>query len=264
MSLNDKHLPILFLSHGSPMLPFENIAARDFMIGLGAKLPRPKAILSISAHWDEAEPSLTSGAHPETIHDFYGFPKELYQLSYPAPGSPALAEHIAELLQQAGLPAKLDATRGYDHGAWNPLLLIYPDADIPVVQLSLLSRGSTADHVALGKALAPLRDEGVLIIASGGAVHNLRAVEWNGTQAPAWAKEFDDWLHDRLTAGEVDRLIGYRTEIRSGSLSHPSEDHLLPLYVALGAASVTDAKAKPLHRSFAHGSLSMAAYEWAA
>jgi len=109
-----------------------------------------------------------------------------------------------------------------------------------------------------------LRDEGVLIIASGGAVHNLRAVEWNGTQAPAWAREFDDWLHDRLTAGEVDRLVGYRSEIRSGALSHPSEDHLLPLYVALGAASVTDAKAKPLHRSFAHGSLRMAAYEWAA
>ena len=264
VSSKDTHLPILFLSHGSPMLPFENIPARDFMIGLAAKLPRPKAILSISAHWEAPEPSLTAGTHPETIHDFYGFPKELYQLSYPVPGSPALAEHVAELLQQAGLPAKLDATRGLDHGAWNPLLLIYPEADIPVVQLSMLSRVSTAEHVALGKALAPLRDQGVLIVASGGAVHNLRTVEWNGGTAPAWAKEFDDWLHDRLIEGDVDRLIAYRSEIRSGTLAHPSEDHLLPLYVALGAASVTDAKAKTLHRSFAHGSLSMAAYEWAA
>ena len=264
MTWNEKHLPILFLSHGSPMLPFEDIAARTFMINLGEKLPKPKAILCISAHWDALQPSLTAAAAPGTIHDFSGFPKELYQLTYPAPGSPALAEHVAGLLEEAGLPAKLDPDRGFDHGTWNPLLLLYPDAEIPVVQLSLLSRGSTADHVKLGRALAPLRDEGVLIIASGGAVHNLRAVAWDGGPAPAWAQEFDDWLHDRLIAGEVERLIGYRSEIRSGALSHPSEDHLLPLYVALGAAAETDARAKPLHRSFAHGSLSMAAYEWAA
>jgi 4,5-DOPA dioxygenase extradiol len=244
------------------MLPFEDIEARDFMIGLGAHLPRPKAILCISAHWDALEPSLTASKAPGTIHDFYGFPKELYQLTYPAAGEPALAEHVAELLKQAGLSAKLDPERGLDHGTWNPLLLIYPDHDIPVVQLSLLSRGTTADHVALGKALAPLRDEGVLIIASGAATHNLRAVAWDGGPTPAWAKEFDDWLHDRLVAGETDRLINYRSEIRSGALAHPSEDHLLPLYVALGAASLSGAKARPIHRSFAHGSLSMAAYEW--
>jgi 4,5-DOPA dioxygenase extradiol len=264
MSRNETHLPILFLSHGSPMLPFEDIAARTFMIGLGAKLPRPKAILCISAHWDEMQASLTSTDAPGTIHDFAGFPRELFQLTYPAPGDPTLAQHVADLLKQAGLPVRLDASRGLDHGAWNPLLLIYPDHDIPVVQLSLLSRGSTADHVALGKALAPLRDEGVLIIASGAATHNLRAVAWDGGPVPAWAQEFDDWLHDQLVAGDVEKLIDYRRLIRSGAMAHPSEDHLLPLYVALGAASVTDARAKPLHRSFAHGSLSMAAYEWAA
>jgi len=264
MSYRESHLPILFLSHGSPMLPFEDIEARDFMIDLGSKLPRPKAILCISAHWDATQPSLTSSAKPGTIHDFSGFPKELYQLTYPAAGSPELAQHVADLLQVAGLPARLDPERGLDHGAWNPLLLLYPDSDIPVVQLSLLSHGSTADHVALGKALAPLRDEGVLILASGGAVHNLRAIAWDGGPPPAWAKEFDDWLHDHLLAGDVPALIDYRSQIRSGAMSHPSEDHLLPLYVALGAAAVTDAKAKALHRSFAHGSLSMAAYEWAA
>lgn len=262
MNSRETHLPVLFLSHGSPMLPFEDIEARNFLIGLGAKLPRPKAILCISAHWDALEASLTASPEPGTIHDFSGFPQELYQLTYPAPGDPTLAQHVADLLKQAGLAAKLNPDRGLDHGAWNPLMLIYPDHDIPVVQLSLLSRGTTADHVALGKALAPLRDEGILIIASGGAVHNLRTVAWDGGPAPAWAKEFDDWLHDRLVAGEVQRLINYRNEIRSGTLAHPSEDHLLPLYVALGAAAVSDAKAKPIHRSFAHGSLSMAAYEW--
>jgi len=262
MSRSETHLPILFLSHGSPMLPFEDIVARDFLIGLGAHLPRPKAILCISAHWDAMEASLTASEAPGTIHDFSGFPRELYQLTYPAPGDPALAQRVADLLRQVGLPARLDAKRGLDHGTWNPLLLIYPDYDIPVVQLSLLSRGNTADHVALGKALAPLRDEGVLIIASGGAVHNLRAVAWDGGPVPAWAQEFDDWLHDRLIAGDVPQLIDYRSLIRSGALAHPSEDHLLPLHVALGAASISDAKAKPIHRSFAHGSLSMAAYEW--
>jgi 4,5-DOPA dioxygenase extradiol len=244
------------------MLPFEDIEARRFMIDLGSKLPRPKAILCISAHWDAVQPSLTAGSKLDTIHDFSGFPKELYQLTYPAAGSPQLAAHVADLFEAAGLPARLDSERGLDHGAWNPLLLLYPDCDIPVVQLSLLSRGSTADHVALGRVLAPLRDEGVLILASGGAVHNLRAIGWDGEPAPSWAKEFDDWLHDHLLAGDVAGLIDYRSQSRSGAMAHPSEDHLLPLYVALGAASGSDAKARAIHRSFAHGSLSMAAYEW--
>ncbi len=257
-----ERLPVLFISHGSPMLPFEKIAARDFILHLGQALPRPHAILCISAHWDQMVPSLTSATQPDTIHDFYGFPRELYQLRYPAPGAPDLARDVAALIRQAGLEARLDAERGLDHGAWNPLLLAYPDHDIPVIQLSILSRGSTADHVALGKAIASLRDQGVLILASGGAVHNLRAVSWEGGPPPAWAQEFDDWLHDRLLAGDVAALINYRRETPSGAMAHPSEDHILPLFVALGAAATTDAKASALHRSFAHGSLSMAAYGW--
>jgi 4,5-DOPA dioxygenase extradiol len=244
------------------MLPFEEIEARDFILGLGQMLPRPRAILCISAHWDQPMPSLTATPQPETIHDFYGFPRELYQLHYPAPGAPDLARAAADLIRQAGLEARLDPERGLDHGAWNPLLLAYPAHDIPVIQLSILSRGTTADHVALGQALAPLRDQGILILASGGAVHNLRAVSWDGGPAPAWAKDFDDWLHDHLLAGDVETLINYRRETPTGAMAHPSEDHILPLFVALGAAAVTDARATALHRSFAHGSLSMAAYGW--
>lgn len=255
-------LPVLFVSHGSPMLPFEEIEARDFILGLGRMVPRPRAILCVSAHWDEAVPSLTAAARPNTIHDFYGFPQELYQLHYPAPGAPDVAAEAADLIRKAGLEARLDPERGLDHGAWNPLLLAYPDHDIPVLQLSILSQGSTADHVALGRAIAPLRDRDVLILASGGAVHNLRAVSWNGGPPPAWAQEFDDWLHDCLLAGEVEKLINYRRETPTGAMAHPSEDHILPLFVALGAAAVTDARATALHRSFAHGSLSMAAYVW--
>lgn len=255
-------LPVLFVSHGSPMLPFEDIAARAFMLDLGRQLPRPTAILCISAHWDNPRASLTASAQPETIHDFYGFPRELYQLHYPAPGDPELAGQAASLIRAGGLEAELDPQRGLDHGAWNPLLLIYPQHDIPVVQLSLLSQGSTADHVALGKAIAPLRDSGVLILASGGAVHNLRQINWQGGPVPDWAQGFDDWLHDRLAEGDTRSLINYRQEAQGGPLAHPSEDHLLPLHVALGAASMGDAKATAMHRSFAHGSLSMAAYRW--
>ncbi|MET1027318.1 MAG: class III extradiol ring-cleavage dioxygenase [Dongiaceae bacterium] len=255
-------MPILFLSHGSPMLPFEEIEARDFLLGLGRRLRRPHAILCISAHWDNPVPSLTAGDRPETIHDFHGFPPELYQLHYPAPGAPDLADQAAALIRSAGFDVQLDSQRGLDHGVWNPLLLIYPAHDIPVAQLSILSRGSTADHVALGKAIAALRDQDVLILASGGAVHNLRAISWDGGPAPAWASNFDTWLHDHLLAGDVAKLVNYRRETPDGAMAHPGEDHILPLFVALGAASVTDAKATQLHRSFVHGSLSMAAYQW--
>jgi 4,5-DOPA dioxygenase extradiol len=257
-----ERMPILFVSHGSPMLPFEDIEARDFLLKLGTALPRPRAILCVSAHWEAPRACLTAASQPATIHDFYGFPPELYQLHYPAPGDPRLAEQAAGLIRAAGLEAELDQSRGLDHGAWNPLLLLYPQHDIPVVQLSLLSAGSTADHVALGKAIAGLREDGVLILASGGAVHNLRQINWQGGPAPAWAQGFDDWLHERLVAGDIRPLVNYRQEAPGGALAHPSEDHLLPLFVALGAASTIDAKATALHRSFAHGSLSMAAYRW--
>lgn len=258
-------MPVLFLSHGSPTLPFDNVPARDFLMWLGGKLPAPRAILCISAHWETATPSITASDAPATIHDFYGFPKALYELRYDVPGEPALAAQIAGLLEAGGYRATLDGTRGLDHGAWNPLMLAYPQSGIPVLQLSLIHRGKTGDHVKLGRLLAPLRDEGVLIVASGGAVHNLRAVEWReGALPPGWATDFDRWLRVRIEAGDYDALADYRSQAPDAAVSHPSEEHLMPLFVALGAAAGAEANARGtlLHASFTFGSLSMAAYAW--
>jgi 4,5-DOPA dioxygenase extradiol len=259
--MNRQRMPVLFVSHGAPTLALDNVPARTFLIELARKAPRPDAILIASAHWEEDRPSLTAAQAPETIHDFFGFPKPLYDLRYDAPGAPALAERAAIVLRQAGYDPVLDQARGRDHGAWVPLLLAYPAADIPVVQLSLLRRQSTHAHVALGEALAPLRDEGVLIIGSGGAVHNLRQLEWSGGTTPRWAGDFQDWLDQQLAAGNVDALLAYRTMIDAAVMAHPTEEHFLPLLVALGAAK-DQRQATKLHVSFEFGSLSLAAYGW--
>ncbi|MDF1750273.1 MAG: class III extradiol ring-cleavage dioxygenase, partial [Alphaproteobacteria bacterium] len=168
-------LPALFVSHGPPTLPFEDIPARDFLSTLGDHLPRPKAILAVSAHWETDIPSVTMRGTQTTVHDFYGFPESLYQMRYDAPGAPDLALQVQDLLKQAGFTSTGDPERGLDHGAWTPLTLIYHDADIPVIQLSIQTELGAAHHLALGQALAPLRDQGVLIFASGNITHNLRA-----------------------------------------------------------------------------------------
>ena len=253
-------LPALFLSHGSPMLVFEDIPARHFIAGLGRQLQHPKAILCISAHWETERPTVSVAAAPETIHDFYGFPDELYRLHYPAPGAPTLARRVVELFEKAGIDSAIDGDRGLDHGAWNPLLLIYPQADVPVTQLSIQVQLGPAHHAKIGRALQPLRDEGVLVLASGGAVHNLRQFHIDREQPAPWAVSFDDWLADRIAAGDEEALLAYRQNRPDGALAHPRAEHLLPLFVALGAGG--GVAGRPLHRSFAHGSLSMAAYAW--
>lgn len=253
--------PVFFLSHGSPTLPFDETPARDFMIKLGQEIDRPKAIIIFSAHWYEKEPHITASAQPETIHDFFGFKPALYELQYHAPGAPDIAAHIRELLQQVGFKAHLDEKRGLDHGAWNPLMLALPKANIPIIQVSLIAGGDEAAHINLGKALAPLREENCLIMASGGAVHNLRAIDWQSGSTPSWAIEFDEWLRQNILKGNWDDLIQYKSRAPSPRLAHPSDDHLLPLFCALGAA-MPGAKASSLHQGFTFGSLSMAAYRW--
>jgi 4,5-DOPA dioxygenase extradiol len=258
-------LPSVFVSHGAPTLPFEEIPARGFLEGLGRDLGRPEAVLCVSAHWETAAPALSLAAAPETIHDFFGFPEPLYQLRYPAPGTPELARRAAALLAETGHGAgpgadqavELSEARGLDHGAWVPLMLMYPEAEIPVTQLSVQTAQGPAAHLALGEALAPLRREGVLVLGSGGAVHNLR--EWRAGDAtvPAWAQAFDDWLAEKVEAGDLDDLAAYRTRHPEGARAHPSEEHYLPLLVAAGAGG---GQGRALHRSFANGGLSMAAY----
>ncbi|MGH8279919.1 MAG: DODA-type extradiol aromatic ring-opening family dioxygenase [Gammaproteobacteria bacterium] len=237
-------LPALFISHGSPMLALdERQPAHGFLQNLGAALPRPTAILVISAHWDTAAPRVTSAEYPDTIHDFSGFPAPLYELRYPAPGKQALAQEVARLI---GAAASLDPLRGLDHGAWVPLTLMYPQYEIPVVQLSLQTPLGPAYHLNLGEALAPLRERGVLILASGGATHNLHEY-FHAAEDHAPYENFAGWLEDTLTRGDRAALLDYRRRAPEAARCHPSEEHFFPLFVALGAGRP---HARRLHHSF--------------
>jgi len=223
---------------------------------------RPSAIVCVSAHWERDRPHVSASERPETIHDFYGFPETLLRLRYPAPGAPQLAERVGKLLEHASLPAASSPDRGLDHGAWVPLLLMYPDAGIPVLQLSVQPGLGTRAHVAIGRALAPLREEGVLILGSGGAVHNLRHFRPGSTEVPGWAASFEDALVAAVEAGDEASLVGYRAAIEHAPLAHPTEEHYLPLLVAFGAGG--GAPGRTLHRGFEHGAMSMAAFSFAA
>ena len=246
-------LPSIFVSHGAPTLPFDDCPARDFLRGLGGMIERPAAVLAVSAHWETPAPMVTSTPANSTIHDFYGFPRPLYDLHYSAPGNPALARRVAELV----VDARLDPLRGLDHGAWVPLMLAWPDADIPVVQLSVQSDLSVAHHIALGRALAPLRDEGVLILGSGGFVHNLRAIEWQGGEEPEWSSSFADFMHTALMERREMDLAHYRSRAPHAAAAHPTDEHLMPLFVAYGAGGNHTER---LHTSICFGSLRLDAY----
>lgn len=259
--MNMLSLPTIFISHGAPTIALESTPASLFLQELGSKLPRPQAILTISAHWTTAQPQVSLSAQPKTIHDFGGFPQALYEMQYAAPGAPALALRAAALLQQAGIACTPVPERGYDHGVWIPLQLMYPAADIPIAQLSCQPATSPAEHFKIGQALKILRDEGVLIIASGTAVHNLGTIGFY-PDPPAWAVKFEQWLHDEIVSGETRNLLQYRSLVPEGAMAHPSTEHFQPIFVALGAASNHDGRfhGSVLHRSWAYGSLSMAAY----
>lgn len=250
--------PSVFVSHGAPTLILEDSAGRDFLAGLGKTLGRPSAILAVSAHWTTSGPAVSGATRPETVHDFYGFPDALYRLRYPAPGAPALAERAAALTGAA-----IDPSQGLDHGAWVPLLLMYPEADIPVAQFAVQPGRSAAEHIALGRQLAALRQEGVLILASGGAVHNLREFRFSrgGPGAPpaAWATGFIDWLDGALAAGDDQAVGEWLSRSPDARRAHPTDEHFLPLPVALGAAGPSP-RTERLHAGFEHGSLGMQAY----
>ena len=255
-------LPSLFISHGSPMLPLTEAPARTFLQHLAATLERPKAILVASAHWETRKPAVNAVVRNDTIHDFSGFPPALYRLSYPAPGDPKLAERVGTLLHAAGLATEIDHTRGLDHGAWVPLLLAYPDADIPVLQVSVQTPLGPAHHVRLGEALAPLRAEGVLVIGSGSWTHDLRRFRGQAIDAPEAPDvvAFSDWMDTALTEGRRDDLLSYRTKAPHAAQEHPTEEHLLPLFVAMGAGGATPRR---IHQSASYGILRMDAYSFA-
>jgi 4,5-DOPA dioxygenase extradiol len=255
-------LPTLFISHGSPMLAIDDSQARRFLLELGKSLPRPKAIVVVSAHWESmGAPAVSLASQPETIHDFGGFPAELFAIQYPANGAPETAARAGELLEQAGFSVKRSAERGLDHGAWVPLRLMYPDADIPVTQISVLRGATPAEHEKMGKALSKLRDEGVLVIGSGSLTHNLYEFRGHSIDAPvpAWVSDFGTWMMTMLRDNQRESLLDYRQRAPSAARNHPTEEHLLPLFVAMGAAG-QDAKAERIHASYEYGVLAMDVY----
>lgn len=254
--------PTLFLSHGAPDILISESPARDFLSGLGTWLGKPKAILVVSAHWETGEPALNAVEVNSTIHDFGGFPAPLYEMQYPAPGSPALAERAAALLRDAGLPARIETRRGLDHGAWVPLMLAYPGADIPVVQLSVQPRLGPDHHLMVGRALEPLRREDILIIGSGSFTHNLYELfrgPGGGGGELEWVSEFAEWFNSALLEGRVKDLVRYRELAPFAVRNHPTDEHLMPLFAALGAAG-DNARAERLHSSSAGAVVRLDAY----
>ena len=232
MTGDGPRLPAIFLGHGSPMNTLTHNRYSAAWRAIGAALPRPKAILAVSAHWLRRGSAVTAMDRPPTIHDFAGFPTELFEVQYPAPGDPALAARVRELL--APVDVELDRSWGLDHGSWSVLAHLFPAADVPVVQLSLDATRPPSYHYALARRLAPLRTEGVLILASGNVVHNLRAMRWGEEAAPyEWARRFNEAVRAAVVRGDHDALIDYLRLDADAHLSVPTPEHYLPLlYVA--------------------------------
>ncbi|MCC2637422.1 MAG: Extradiol ring-cleavage dioxygenase class protein subunit [Moraxellaceae bacterium] len=255
-------LPTLFISHGSPMLATEPGVYGHAWQEIARAMPRPAAILVISAHWTTAQAALTLADPPETIHDFGGFPPELYRLRYPAPGAPELARTAAALLADAGIEAGLAPARGLDHGAWVPLLHMYPEADIPVTQLSVQPGRDAAWHLRLGEALQPLPAQDVLLLASGSLTHNLRDfdfAEFSVDRAEPYVKDFQDWMLQALSSGDSARLADWQRQAPAALRAHPTPEHLLPLFVARGAAGMSPRVRRPL-ANYSGGALAMDCY----
>ena len=254
--------PAVFISHGSPMVLLDEDEYTRALAALGQSEPAPRAVVVVSAHWQEPAPvRVTGGARPRQIFDFAGFPDALYTARYIPPGDPALAAGIASLLNENGIETVLDARRGLDHGAWVPLRFAYPVAEIPVVQVSLSTQAAPVDLMRIGRALAPLRGQDVLLIGSGGAVHNLRRVVFDRKDAPVdgWARLFDEWLAGRLRARDFDTLAAWHRAAPQPELAHPTSEHFDPLFVVLGAAGDGD-RVTTIYEGFQYGNLSMRSF----
>jgi 4,5-DOPA dioxygenase extradiol len=233
-----QRMPVLFIGHGNPMNAIEENPFTKAWREEAAKIPRPKAILSVSAHWETDGTKVTAMKAPRTIHDFYGFPEELYQVNYPAPGAPELANRVQELIGTDTV--KTDETWGLDHGTWSVLRRMYPEADIPVIQLSLDRNKSPQAHVKMAKQLLPLRDEGILVLGSGNIVHNLSLMRWSDDTPYPWAVEFNALATELILGGELDRLTDYSSLGEAARLSVPTNEHYLPLLYSLSLRTSED------------------------
>lgn len=260
-------MPVGFVAHGAPLLALETEGPAASLRTWGASVPRPTAILVVSAHWLEWPAHVGATKTVPLVFDFYGFPEPLYRLTYPAPGAPELARSVVDLLKTAGLKPGSDPRRGLDHGAWVPLLHLFPKADVPVLEISLGTGLPMSAHLALGRALAPLRTQGVWIVGSGNITHNLRRANLNGKHAPvdSWATEFDAWCARALEAFDLDALADYAKKAPGSSLAVPTDDHYTPLLVAAAAAGGEGGKPKVRypHTGFEYQNLSMRCVELA-
>lgn len=256
--MNTPLSPVLYIPHGGGPMPLlgepSHQALVTFLQNISGRLGMPDAIVMISAHWETPHPTVTGGHQPELMYDYYGFPPQSYSFAYPAPGLPALAQHIQALLKTAGIEGRLDEKRGFDHGMFVPLKLMFPEANVPVVQLSLLHSLNPADHIALGKALARLREENVLIIGSGMSFHNMQAFYHTAdSEQGGWLRAFDHWLRETCCAPELttqqreQRLTQWLQQAPHARYNHPREEHLLPLHVCFGAAVQTSTAETVFH-----------------
>lgn len=252
-------LPAVFVSHGAPNVILHDSPTRQFLAGLGEQLGRPRAIVAMSAHWEARTPTVNAAVQPKTIHDFFGFEPPLYQMNYPAPGAPELAREVARRIRAAGMQAAVDDARGLDHGVWVPLKLMYPQADIPVTQISVQSRESTQHHYLIGQALRELREDNVLILGSGNATHNLREMMSDGAESPDWVTAFAIWLRQKIADGDTGELLDYRNSAPFAAKNHPTEEHFLPLFAALGAGTPGVA-GRMIHTSMSYSVLAMDAF----
>ncbi|MBX7149756.1 4,5-DOPA dioxygenase extradiol [bacterium] len=252
--------PALFIGHGNPMHAVSDNAFTAMLSRLGESFEKPKALVCVSAHWLTQGTFVTSNEHPKTIHDFGGFPQELFNVQYPAPGAPELAQQICDAIREPSI--KLNDEWGLDHGCWAVLKHLYPKADVPVVQLSISIAESPAFHFELGKQLSFLRDEGVMIIGSGNVVHNLSRIQWHGEAKPySWAQHFETWVKERLVAHEHQALVHDALKSEEGKLSAPTPDHWYPLLYVLGASRQSD-KLQCEYEGIEMGSISMLSFSY--
>lgn len=253
-------LPTIFVSHGAPTLAIEPGLIGPRLAAFSSGLPKPRAILVISPHWMSRELRVMTNPAPKTMHDFGGFPRPLYRIHYPAPGSPAFAQQVISALQEHGFTAQADAEEGFDHGAWVPLLHMYPDADVPVVQLSMRIHDGPKECFRIGQSLSALRAQEILIIGSGSLTHNLYEFR-QGQDTPAtYVKAFAFWVRETLERGDLDALLDYRSRAPHAERAHPTEDHLLPLFFALGAAGNGPVNVRCIEGGITHGILAMDAF----
>lgn len=262
MTTPARKAPVFFISHGAPTFAIEPGVLGPSLGALGKRLSGVKAVLVVSPHWQTRDVKVMTTPVPETVHDFGGFPSALYDLHYPAAGQPQLATEAGRVLAQAGWAVSADQRRGLDHGAWVPLMHLLPNADVPVFQVSMPHNLTTASALQLGQALAPLREQGVMIVASGSMTHNLYEFRQSGAASEAYAVEFTHWVRQAVTGNATQAVVDYRQLAPHAQRAHPTEEHFLPLLVAMGAHGSDEATHVVDSGGVAHGVLSMESYAW--